>query len=49
LHWQHNRSIVDKGKEERIEKFSGAIKDAGHANYKTLQIEIYDANKIKDW
>jgi hypothetical protein len=44
-----NRSIVDKGKEERTEKFREAIKDTGHTNYENLQIEIYDANKIKDW
>ncbi|HEY9083704.1 MAG: hypothetical protein COA31_005475 [Flavobacteriales bacterium] len=34
---------------ERIEGFRNAIKDAGHKNYNTFNIEIYDANRIVDW
>ena len=44
-----NIPIVEKGKEERIAKFREAIKDAGHPNHETFQIEVFDANKIKDW
>lgn len=36
-------------KNERIAEFRRAIKDAGHLNYLIFEIEIYDANKIKDW
>lgn len=41
--------LVDKGKEERIKEFRRAIAEAGHANAATIQIEVYDANRIKDW
>lgn len=44
-----NKSISDAGKDERIENFKRAIKDAGHVNANSFDIEIYDANKIKDW
>jgi hypothetical protein len=44
-----NKSIADSGKDERIENFRRAIKDAGHSNADSFAIEIYDANKIKDW
>lgn len=38
-----------KQKNERVSEFRKAIKDTGYANYATFEIEIYDANKIKDW
>ena len=44
-----NKQLVDQGKDERVNKFREAIKQAGHENYDTFQIKIYDSNKIKDW
>ncbi len=44
-----NKSLVDDAIDKRIEKFREAIKIAGHKNFSTFQIYIYDANKIKDW
>jgi len=44
-----NKSLVDETIEDRKKKFREAIKDAGHANYSTIDIDVYDANKIKDW
>lgn len=44
-----NKPIVDDGKDERVKAFREAIKDAGHSNYDTFQIFIYDSNSIKDW
>lgn len=44
-----NRALVDNGKDERIKKFREAIKIAGHSNFDTFQILIYDSNSIKDW
>ena len=44
-----NKSLVDETIEDRIKKFREAIKDAGHVNYSTIDIDVYDANKIKDW
>lgn len=43
------QALNENQKLERTKKFREAIRDAGHANYITFQIEIYDANKIKDW
>ncbi|HEV7330222.1 MAG TPA: hypothetical protein VGN63_04220 [Flavisolibacter sp.] len=43
------QSLNDKQKKLRIDQFREAIKLAGHKNYNTFQILIYDANKIKDW
>lgn len=43
------QAIVDNGKTKRVEEFRRAIKDAGHANWASLTIDVYDANKIKDW
>lgn len=44
-----NRAIVDDGKKERIAEFRRALQDTAHSNYNTFQIEVYDANEIKDW
>ena len=44
-----NRPIVDNGKDRRIAKFREAIKIAGHTNYDTFQLLVYDSNSIKDW
>ncbi|PIQ22152.1 MAG: hypothetical protein COW65_04750 [Cytophagales bacterium CG18_big_fil_WC_8_21_14_2_50_42_9] len=44
-----NIAIVDNGKDERIKNFRNAIKDAGHANYNTFDIKVYDSNSIKSW
>lgn len=44
-----NKSIVDKGKHERIINFRKAIKLAGEVNHATFQILVYDSNSIKDW
>jgi len=44
-----NKPIVDNGKDEREKAFRKAIKEAGHKNYNTFKILIYDSNDIKDW
>lgn len=44
-----NKSLVDNSIDKRIEKFRYAIRDAGFPNYSSLDIDVYDANKIKDW
>lgn len=44
-----NKNLNTELKQERIDKFREAIKDAGFDNYENLQIEIYDTNSIKDW
>lgn len=44
-----NKNLNTELKQERIDKFREAIKDAGFDNYETLQIEVYDTNSIKDW
>ncbi len=44
-----NIPLSKKQINSRISKFREAIKEAGHANFDTFQIEIYDANYIKDW
>jgi hypothetical protein len=43
------QALNSKQKNKRIEQFRKAIQAAGHANYAAFKIEIYDANKIKDW
>ena len=44
-----NKNLNTELKQERIDKFREAIKDAGFDNHDTLQIEVYDTNSIKDW
>lgn len=44
-----NKNLNTELKQERIDKFREAIKEAGFDNYNTLQIEVYDTNSIKDW
>src|SRR5690554_1335704 len=44
-----NKNLNTELKQERIDKFRVAIKDAGFDNYNTLQIEVFDTNSIKDW
>lgn len=44
-----NKSIVDNGKDIRIEAFREAVKLAEEPNYATFHFEVYDANSIKDW
>jgi len=43
------KDLNTQQKNIRIAAFRRAIQDAGHPNYATFEIEIYDANKIKDW
>lgn len=44
-----NKNLNTELKQERIDKFREAIKEAGFDNYNTLQIEVFDTNSIKDW
>ncbi len=44
-----NKAIVDSGKDSRIEEFRKGLKIAKNAKADSLQIQILDANSIKDW
>jgi hypothetical protein len=45
----NNRGMNQAQITQRVAKFREAIKDAGNPKHSTFQIEVYDANKIKDW
>lgn len=44
-----NKSITDSNKATRIAEFRRAMQVAGKTNHATLNIEVFDANTIKDW
>jgi len=44
-----NKSITDSSKKKRIIEFRRAIKDAGKRDHAKFNIEVFDANTIKDW
>jgi len=44
-----NQPINDNGIEERIKKFREAFSESKHPNANSINIKVYDANKIKDW
>jgi hypothetical protein len=44
-----NKSITDSNKAARIAEFRRAMEETGMANHATMNIEVFDANTIKDW
>ncbi|MHB8205948.1 hypothetical protein [Mucilaginibacter sp.] len=44
-----NKSLTDSSKNTRIAEFRRAITEAGKKNHATVNIEVFDANTIKDW